>query len=261
MKELYMDQETAIQASDMTLQYFSRHGITYHPRAQNQQVAYIDRRGALVRDAMHKIVEQLKVEKIKMPIKFVLSEATFCTNAMVTVNNSTPYNCVYGRVPHLLPSIDQFDADNEDTLEPIGSVRYTHRLREISVGAVLQETAKTRAQRALNTRTLPAGQREKYQVGDLVDFYRPLGSKDASGWIGPAKVIDPTHLDKGSITVKHIHRPMEIRIGDLRRHMPFVVFLASSHSALYNQVASWTYIRDFVSSKVNSGKSFMLGSI
>ena len=30
---------------------------------------------------------------------------------------------------------------------------------------------------------------------------------------------------------------------------------------IHNQVASWTYIRDFVSSKVNSGKSFMLGSI
>ena len=123
-----------------------------------------------------------------------------------------------------MPSIDQSDAANEGTLEPVGSVRYTHLLREISVGAVLQETAKTRAQRALNTRSLPAGQREKYQVGDLVDFYRPLGSKDASGWIGPAKVIDPTHLDKGSITMKHVHRPMEVRIGDLRRtnrHLDF----------------------------------------
>ena len=261
MKELYMDQETAIQASDMTLQYLSRHGIMYHPRAQGQQVAYIDRRGALVRDAMHKIVEQLKIEKIQMPIKFVLSEATFCTNAMVTVNNSTPYNCVYGRVPHILPSIDQPDAINEGTLDPVGSVRYTHRLREISVAAVLQETAKTRAQRALNTRSIPAGQREKYQPGDLVDFYRPLGSKDASGWIGPAKVIDPSHLDKGSITVRHVHRPIEIRIGDLRRHMPFLVFLASSNSTFCREVASWVHVRNYVSSKVNSGKSFILGYI
>ena len=262
MKELYMDQETAIQASAMTTQYLSRHGIMYHPRAQGQQVAYIDRRGALVRDAMHKIVEQLKIEKIKMDTKFVLSEATFCTNAMLTVNNSTPYNCVYGRVPHILPSIDQSDAINEDSLEPVGSVRYTHRLREISVAAVLAATAKVRAQRATNTRSLPAGQREKYQVGDLVDFYRPLanGSKDASGWIGPAKVIDPTHMDRGCITVKHVHRPVEIRIGDLRRHMPFFVFLASSHSAFHNEVASWTYVRNFISSKVSSGKSFILGA-
>ena len=261
MKELYMDQETAIQASDEVLQYFSRHGIHYEPRAKGQQVAYIDRRGALVREVMHKIVEQLKIEKIKLPIRFVLSEATFCTNAMVTVNNSTPYNCVYGRVPHILPSIDQYDAANEGSLEPAGTVRYTHRLREISVAATVQETAKVRAQRALQTRSLPAGQHEQYKPGDLVDFYRPAGSKDASGWIGPAKVIDPTHLDKGCITCRHVHRPIEIRIGDLRRHMPFLVFLASSNSFYQKEVASWQNVRHYVTSQVKCGKSVMLGHV
>ena len=180
-KVLHMDQEAAVQIGRAFTDYFHRKGIDYRPRAKGQQVPYIDRRGALVREVINKIISQLKVEKIRMPMDQILAEAQFVTNALLTVNGSTPYNALYGRVPLILPDLNQVDAPNEDSLEHPGLIRHTFRLREIAVGAMIAETALHRAQRALNTRTIPAGEREKYQPGDLVDFYRPPGSKDVSG--------------------------------------------------------------------------------
>ncbi len=59
MKELVMDQETGIQASAKVREYFQRKQIHYEPRAKGQQVPYIDRRGALIRGVIHKIISQL----------------------------------------------------------------------------------------------------------------------------------------------------------------------------------------------------------
>ena len=119
---------------------------------------------------------------------------------------------------------------------------------------MIQETAKLRVERAQLTRTLPPGQREKYQPGDLVDFYRPPDSKDASGWIGPAKVIDPTHMERGTITIRHVHRPIEVRIGDLRRHMQFLVFLSAVHSACYTKCTSWMGVKLAVEAAAVKGR-------
>ena len=260
-KVLHMDQEAAVQIGRAFTDYFHRKGIDYRPRAKGQQVPYIDRRGALVREVINKIISQLKVEKIRMPMDQILAEAQFVTNALLTVNGSTPYNALYGRVPLILPDLNQVDAPNEESLDHPGLIRHTFRLREIAVGAMIAETALHRAQRALNTRTIPAGEREKYQPGDLVDFYRPPGSKDVSGWTGPAKVIDPFHLQDGTITIKHVHRPIEVRIGDLRRHMSCLVYWQLAHpaSAVSNTVHSWTDVRMYIESHVPNGKGVLLG--
>ena len=259
MTRLYMDQETAIQNSAVTTQYFTKKGIDYVPRAKGQQVPYIDRRGALMREIINKMVSQLKIEKIKMPFARVLSEATFCSNALLTVNNMSPYNAVYGRVPPILPGIDQVDADNEDLLEHPGLIRHTYRLREIAVEAMIQETAKARAQRALTSRTRPAGQAQEYKKGELVDFHRPPSSKDMSGWIGPAKVLDPDHMNHGTVTIKHLHRPFEVRLGDLRKHLPFLMEVCAFLSAYASLSHGWSEFRMKIQNSLAKGKSLLLG--
>ena len=197
-------------------------------------------------EIFNKIIEQCKAEGIQIPLKHVVSEGTFCSNALISVNNSTPYNNLYGRTPHILPSIDQFDEENETDLEGQGTIRHTHRLREISVKQTIEATARARAKRALECRTAQSGQTNDYKVGDLVDFYRPHGSKDASGWIGPATVVDNTHVESGACTVKHIHRPVEIRFGDLRHHMPFLVLMCTTLSAYGTQVCTLNALKQFV---------------
>ena len=48
MKELIMDEETGLAAKDSAKQYHDQPGIKVVPRATEQQVAHIDRRGALL---------------------------------------------------------------------------------------------------------------------------------------------------------------------------------------------------------------------
>ena len=89
MSELIMDQETGIQASGDALTFFHHHGIKYVPRAKGQHVPYIDSRSACIRDCCHKIIEQPKAEGIEMPFKFVLGEASFCSNALLSAVSYT----------------------------------------------------------------------------------------------------------------------------------------------------------------------------
>ena len=75
-------------------------------------------------------------------------------------------------------------------------------MREISVQAMLEGTAKNRIERAMNTKTLIAGEAHDYKIGELVDFFRTQSTKDVSGWKGPAKIIDNTNISRGTVTVR-----------------------------------------------------------
>ena len=196
MKELIMDGESGVAKSEKCKTYLLRKGIKYVPRARGQQVPHIDRRGEMVRQQIHKIITQLETEGIAMPFKQILNEAVFAGNALVSVNGSTPYNAVYGRVPHLLP--DEL-ADNTDP-----TTRNVHRLREMSVQKMVEGTAKARAQRAIKTRAVRDAVQEDFQVGDQVDYFREPSTKDASGWHGPCTVVSVENLQRGNITIKNI---------------------------------------------------------
>jgi hypothetical protein len=58
-----------------------------------------------------------------------LAEAVFSGHILLSVNGSTPYSAVCGRVPLILPSVDQVDAPDEET-----------DLRQVSSGARAQIT-------------------------------------------------------------------------------------------------------------------------
>ena len=62
MKELILDGESGIVVSELTNTYLRRHGIQLRPRAKYQHARYVERRGALLRDTIHRIESQLDVE-------------------------------------------------------------------------------------------------------------------------------------------------------------------------------------------------------
>ena len=70
----------------------------------------------------------------------------------------TPYMGLYGRVLALLPPPTLSEADNENLLGAPGTIRHSLRLREIAVESMVQATAAIRAKRAMQTRSLSAGQ-------------------------------------------------------------------------------------------------------
>ena len=76
--------------------YMLAHGIQHLPRGKSEHLGHIDRRGALVRDSIHKIVSQLETESVKWTPQMIIDEAMFCTNVRLTVNGYTPYTAVYG---------------------------------------------------------------------------------------------------------------------------------------------------------------------
>jgi hypothetical protein len=157
----------------------------------------------------------------------ILAEAVFCGNALLTVGGSTPYNAVYGRVPRILPSIDQVAAPDEGHQPEVGLIQHTHRLREISIQAMVEGSARARLGRAMNTRTTLPAQRLNLQVGEEVDFYKEPASKDVSGWYGPATVIDVSRITRGIVSVKLQKGIMEVQTQNIQRHLHFLVFLAN----------------------------------
>ena len=199
-KELLVDGEGGISLSDYTRTRLGRYGIKLHIRAKDQHARYAERRGALLRDAIHRIHSQLKEEGIVLPFTSVLSEATFSGNALITVGGSTPYNAVMGRMPSMLPGIEHIRSPDFGDDEPGGqgseyadlssegkkkkgssTLEHTHRLREIAIQEMTEASARARLGRALNTRSTPAAQKMNLQVGDDVDFYKSPIAKDIPG--------------------------------------------------------------------------------
>ena len=117
---------------------------------------------------------------------------------------------MYGRVPSLLPSISQVDAPDETIQPSLGLIRHTHRLRVISIQAMVEGSARARLGRAMNTRTTIAAQRLILRVDEEVDFFRAPTSKDTSGWLGPAEVVDVSRTTRGVVSIKHNTRAMEV---------------------------------------------------
>eukprot|EP00974_Lingulodinium_polyedra_P122505 11183094-Lingulodinium_polyedra.AAC.1 len=62
----------------------------------------VERRQALLRDQVHKVDTQFRVEELDVPFKYRLAEATLAGNCLLTVNGSTPHVALYGRTPNVL---------------------------------------------------------------------------------------------------------------------------------------------------------------
>ena len=87
----------------------------------------------------------------------IFSEAVFCGNAILIINNNTPYNGIYGRIPCVLPSVSQITGPSGQGAKSDNTLRHVHRMREISVGAIVELSARARLGRAMDTRiTMPA---------------------------------------------------------------------------------------------------------
>lgn len=260
MRELIGDGESGIARDHDTQEYLKRKGVKYVPRAPMQHARFIERRGALLRDVIHRIDAQLQSEGLGgIPFKHRLSEATFAGNALLTVNNHSPYNAVYGRVPNILPDINCPDAENEQDVPRPGQMRHTHRVREIAVNAMVDGTATARLGRVMNTRTLPAGQREGYEVGEEVDIYKPPGTKDVSGWHGPAQIVDITNISRGILSVKSNNIIKDAKLGDVRRHLQFLVFLSATVSTVAGG-PGWLQAKQAVE-EMSVGQCLLLGYI
>ena len=63
-------------------------------------------------------------------------------------------------------------------------------------------------------------------MGEEVDIFRAPSNKDASGWEGPAEVIDVSRATRGVVSVKHNSHVKEVQLSNVRRHLHFVTLLS-----------------------------------
>ena len=223
MQTLVSDQEGAL-ASEEGAVWAERWKINLLLKAKSQHAQVVERHHAILRDHLHKILAQLRSEKLLVSFQDVLSEATFVKNAMLTISGTTPYVALLGRFPQVL---SEFEAQGQSALTDedggiLGASRHSVRLRELAVIAITQSQAQHRMQQAERSRTRPTGQLSDLRCGDLCDIYRQPQSKDMTGWRGPTEVVDTSTIDRGFISVRWGGRTMSVRIQDLRRSSVFV---------------------------------------
>ena len=90
-----------------------------------------------------------------MPISVIVSEALLAKNSLTTIAGQSPYRALYGRDP---PGLAEFEPTSETHLDDMsggvrGLSRHHHRVREIAIVALVQETAKMILEQALNSKT------------------------------------------------------------------------------------------------------------
>ena len=131
-----------------------------------------------------------------------------------------------GRVPNILPGIEQIEPPGEIGGSNQATLAHTHRLREASIQATVEGSARARLGRALNTRTTMPAQRLNLQMGEEVELYRTPGQKDSPGWSGPAEVVDVSRATRGVVTLRWQNRTTEAQLSNVRRHMHFLSLLS-----------------------------------
>ena len=84
-----------------------------------------------------------------------------------------------------------------------GTMTHVQRLREIRVQAMVEGTAQARVKRALEPKRDRLVRVSVFNFGDLADVHRTPVVTDASGWKGPAEIIDNTNLTQGTLAVRY----------------------------------------------------------
>ena len=154
MGKLVSDGEAGIVKSKLVRDWLGNLGVKVEERGVGQKGWHIERRGQVLRDQVHRSYTQLLEEGFKdIDFKLLLAECFFAGNALVTIGNSTPYNNVYGRVPRMLPNIDQVEELSGYPKEPNAKpLSYTNRMRELCVSRTLFEPQQVCVSDALSTR-------------------------------------------------------------------------------------------------------------
>ena len=221
MEKLIVDGEGGM-ASEFFKTEMRRRGVEVDPRAPRQHARFIERRGAILRHALHTTEEQLEREGIFAQFDSMLANSIFAGNSLTHVGGVTPYNVVFGRQPHMLPPLEVEPAGEgagghatgpDPAGEPQPS-RLQWRVREIALQRMIEATSIARVNRALRARTTASGEGQ-FRINDVVEIHRPSDTQDVSGWAGPG-TITAVNPARGQVQVKYRRATMNCRLQDVR---------------------------------------------
>jgi len=103
--EIVTDQEGAMTSeSAMAWAEHWHCALRFVPKGSHAHT--VERHHEILRDTLHKVEDQCKLEGLVVNKEHVLSEATFAKNAFVQVQGQSPYTAVLGRTPNLLLEVE-----------------------------------------------------------------------------------------------------------------------------------------------------------
>eukprot|EP00971_Amphidinium_carterae_P102564 2030284-Amphidinium_carterae.1 len=225
MKRLTCDHEGALD-SDQGRAWATRWSIDLHFRPRGSHARMVERHNDLLRRQLHLVDEQLERDGVAVPPEAILDESVLAKNCLLAITGGiSPYKALYGRAPPILMDMEPVSVtaleDEDDGIEGIS--RRVHRLRELSVQAVASSSAAERVERTMRSKTRPSGMVLDLSAGDVVDYWREPSTRDASGWRGPARVVN-SRVQEGMVDVEWQGRTLSVRLADVRRalHPMFV---------------------------------------
>ena len=174
-KNLVIDGETSLNTKHAE-DRLKAMGITLKPRAPHQHARIVERRQAILRQAMHAADEQLKNEGVPTTVKQVLAWCTHAGNALITYDGATPFNARFGRQPAMLPDLHIIPDDKDG--------RDLQRIREVAIQKIIEASAYER----INGRS---GQRRRQQANNWI-------VNRATWWTFGAPVVLKTYQDGNS---------------------------------------------------------------
>ena len=157
MQTLTLDGETGMRGKDVD-DWAMYNQITLKYKAPHQKAWLVERHNALIRAALQRAECQVIKESLCISFSTVLGLVTFMHNALVCINNHTPYQALLGRQPHLLPPLEggyhgDLDVKGQNNLA---------RVREIAAVSIIEATAKQRLARGDKRQQVAALQRADY---------------------------------------------------------------------------------------------------
>ena len=147
-----MDQETAVNRGEDLQKMLQQKGVKWQLRSVRQHAVYIERRGAILRDTIHKLKTQADHNNRNYTFESIVAEAVYAGNALLQHNGYSPHTAVFGRTPPLIPGPRLMDPQTPVTLED------TERLRFSVVEALAQASTTDRVRRSLKTKPAVAVQ-------------------------------------------------------------------------------------------------------
>ena len=126
-----------------------------------------------MRIQLHKMEMQIHKDKLVFLLKdcfdHVIAEAVFSKNCLLSIGEGTPYSALYGRVPRLLPQIEDVTgtARMHDDETGVAGSRSVQRLREIAVASAVESLAPRRLQLANKSKSAMAGEQFELKLGEL----------------------------------------------------------------------------------------------
>ena len=170
----------------------------------------------MIRRCLHTTESQLLKEGLVVPFEHALAIVFFMHNSLTVINNSTPYQALFGRQPAMLSPLEGGHSQQVESLSRADThTRHHARVREIAAMNIIEATARARLERADKHNTRPAAERLEFEPGDLADvWFEPL-NKDQRGWRSPGEVLS-VNAAEGNLSVRIGGRTLNRRVGEIR---------------------------------------------